>query len=73
MCIFGAVSSLGIFTVPSFFYTRFGRLLYLAHYITLSLSSFLRLYLLHGYVKLYYSHIITLEVVLLYQCAIQCA
>lgn len=58
-------------SVPSYFYTRSGKFIYWAIFTILSFSSVLRLYILHGYVRLYYSHMATLELTLVYICCIQ--
>jgi hypothetical protein len=73
MVLISAALSISMMLVPSFFYSRMGKLFYFSFYIFMSISSMLRLYILHGYTRLYHSHIIILELVLQYNCSIQCA
>lgn len=73
MSIIGVVIPAVMVYVPTYFYSRLGKAVYFAIYLCLSIQTALRLYLLHGYTRLYYSHVVTLELVLLFFCGIQCA
>lgn len=71
MGIIGVIMSAVMVFIPGYFYTRIGKAVYFTIYLVLSIQSVLRLYILHGYIRLYYSHVVTLELVLLFVCAIQ--
>jgi hypothetical protein len=73
MSILGVIIPAVMVFVPGYFYSRMGKAVYFAIYLCLSIQSVLRLYVLHGYLRLYYSHAVTLELVLLFVCAIQSA
>ena len=57
--------------IPTYFYSRSGKFVFWAFYIFLSFSCVLRLYILHGYTRLYYSHLAILEMSLIFFIAIQ--
>ena len=67
------VSSILMLLFPKYFYSRNGKIVYFIYFFFLSLSAGLRLYFLHGYVRLYYSHLIVLELVFVFICSTVCS
>src|SRR3990167_3870792 len=71
MALISLIGTLFLAMIPSYLFTRLGVLMYYCFYCFLILSACLRAYFLHGFTKLYYSHMIMLELTLIYKTATQ--